>query len=264
MTGLDLESFLLLLRADLTAWGMLGLTSLGLVLVVWVCWGSRRALRKCLVLSLAAHLGMVLFGSTVPAVQLAIRGESIKSADRSHVRRIRVAPLVDMLKSPEGGTSPTRERRALDKRRRSYDVVASARAAGGAVAAGGCRVPGSSTGDLGSSEPRPGADPSTTDHRWVGDASSVSATARSPCSRPSIRAKLNSGSVASAASDASPPQPDRSGSSVIGSVDLARRDQPRASGRPWVDRGGPWHEGHDPPRRCSTPPGTLPGARQAE
>ena len=110
MTGLDLETFLLLLRADLSAWLMLGLASVGLAVLVWVCWGSRRALRKCLVLSLAAHLGIVLFGSTVPAVQLAIRGESDESADRSHIRRIRVAPLVEPSKPPEVGPSLTRDR----------------------------------------------------------------------------------------------------------------------------------------------------------
>ena len=38
MTGLDLESFLLLLRADLTTWVVLGLATLGLALLVWSCW----------------------------------------------------------------------------------------------------------------------------------------------------------------------------------------------------------------------------------
>jgi hypothetical protein len=110
MTGLDLETFLLLLRADLSAWLMLGLACVGLAGLVWVCWGSRRALRKCLVLSLAAHLGIVLFGSTVPAIQLAIRRESTESADRAHIRRIRVAPLVEPSNPPDGGPSLTRER----------------------------------------------------------------------------------------------------------------------------------------------------------
>ena len=68
MTGLDLESFLLLLRADLTTWVVLALATMGLAFMVWSSWRSRRALRNCLVLSLAAHLGLVLYGSTIPAV----------------------------------------------------------------------------------------------------------------------------------------------------------------------------------------------------
>ena len=66
MTGLDLESFLLLLKADFGTWVILGLTTLGLALLVWSSWRSRRALRNCLVVSLAAHLGLVLYGSTLP------------------------------------------------------------------------------------------------------------------------------------------------------------------------------------------------------
>src|SRR5437764_1356613 len=108
MTGLDLESFLLLLRADLSAWVVLGVATLGLALLVWSCWGSRRALRKCLVLSLAAHLGLVLYGSTIPAVRLAIRGGTPDAVERSHIRKIRVAPLV------ESGRPPSPDATALD------------------------------------------------------------------------------------------------------------------------------------------------------
>ena len=74
MTGLDLETFLLLLRADLGAWATLGVAGVGLALLVWSSWGSRRVLRRCLVLSLAAHLGLVIYGSTVPAVRKVVRG----------------------------------------------------------------------------------------------------------------------------------------------------------------------------------------------
>ena len=93
MTGLDLESFLLLLRADLTTWMVLGLTTLGLAVLVWSSWRSRRALRNCLVLSLAAHLGLVLYGSTIPAVMWTIGQGRREAPDRSHIRQIRVAPL---------------------------------------------------------------------------------------------------------------------------------------------------------------------------
>ena len=153
MTGLDLESFLLLLRADLSAWLMLGLASLGLALLVWVCWGSRRALRKCLVLSVAAHLGIVLFGSTVPAVQLAIRGESHESADR-------------IAYSPDPGRAAGRNRRIdrkVERRRRANGAPstgtawvwasrASAGVAGGTAPAGGRRDPRPSTEDRGTNQ----------------------------------------------------------------------------------------------------------------
>src|SRR4051812_8887371 len=68
MTGLDLETFLQLLRADIGAWASLALVVGVLALMTWTSWGSRRALRKCLVLSIAAHVGLVLYGSTFPIV----------------------------------------------------------------------------------------------------------------------------------------------------------------------------------------------------
>ena len=95
MTGLDLESFLLLLRADLTTWVVLGLATVGLAVLVWSSWRSRRALRNCLVLSLAAHLGLVLYGSTIPAVMWTLGPDRRDATDRSHIRQIRVAPLVE-------------------------------------------------------------------------------------------------------------------------------------------------------------------------
>ena len=95
MTGLDLETFLHLLRADLGAWATLGVAGVGLALLVWSSWRSRRVLRRCLVLSLAAHLGLVMYGSTVPAVRKAIRGGTADPTDREHIRQIRVAPLVE-------------------------------------------------------------------------------------------------------------------------------------------------------------------------
>ena len=103
MTGLDLESFLLLLRADLTTWMVLGLATLGLAVLVWSSWRSRRALRNCLVLSLAAHLGLVLYGSTIPAVMWTVGQVRRDAHDRSHIRQIRVAPLRES-KTSAGGT----------------------------------------------------------------------------------------------------------------------------------------------------------------
>jgi len=104
MTGLDLESFLLLLRADLSTWVILGLATLGLALLVWTCWNARHALRNCLVLSLAAHLGLVVCGSTIPAVMWALGADRVDATDRSHIRQIRVAALVE----PQGEPTPSR------------------------------------------------------------------------------------------------------------------------------------------------------------
>ena len=104
MTGLDLESFLLLIRADLSTWAFLGLAALGLTFLAWSCRGSRRALRKCLVLSLAAHLGLVLYGSTEPAVLWAVNPDRRDATSRVHVREIRVAPLLESV-PPSGKES---------------------------------------------------------------------------------------------------------------------------------------------------------------
>lgn len=91
--GLDLESFLLLMRADLGAWALLGLGTLVLGLMAWLSWGSRRALRKCLALSVVAHAGLVLYGSTVPSVFRALSSVSRDSARGQHIRQIRVSPV---------------------------------------------------------------------------------------------------------------------------------------------------------------------------
>ena len=109
MTGLDLESFLLLLRADLTTWTVLGLATIGIALLVWLCWRSRRALRKCLVLSLAAHFGLVVYGSTIPTVMSTLGLDRRDDQDRSHIRQIRVAPLVD---STSTSTRPRKRHRS--------------------------------------------------------------------------------------------------------------------------------------------------------
>ncbi|WP_152053616.1 prenyltransferase/squalene oxidase repeat-containing protein [Tautonia marina] len=61
MTGLNLEPFLRLLQADVGAWTTLGVIGLLLALIVWTGWGSRRVLRKCLVLSILAHMGVVFY-----------------------------------------------------------------------------------------------------------------------------------------------------------------------------------------------------------
>jgi hypothetical protein len=94
MTGLDLESFLLFMRADLGAWAVVGLGTLVLCLLAWLSFGSRQALRKCLALSLIAHTGLALYGSTVPAVLRVLRPASRDRAPDRHIRRIRVSPVL--------------------------------------------------------------------------------------------------------------------------------------------------------------------------
>jgi hypothetical protein len=63
VTGLNLEPFLRLLRADLGVWISIAAVILGLAALAWTCRGSRRALRKCLVLSIGVHVGLVLYGA---------------------------------------------------------------------------------------------------------------------------------------------------------------------------------------------------------
>jgi len=99
MTGLDLDTFLNLLRADLGTLAVLGLGTIGLALVVWACYGSRRALRKCLVLSLAAHFGLVLYGSTIPSVPWAFGIHRRDPAQQAHIRNIKVSPVSERLRA---------------------------------------------------------------------------------------------------------------------------------------------------------------------
>jgi len=98
MTGLDLETFLQLLRADLGAWVSLGLVVMVLALMTWTSWGSRRALRKCLVLSIAAHVGLVFYGSTFPIVMTLLSDKATDVAD---------SPPVRVQLASEGGNPPT-------------------------------------------------------------------------------------------------------------------------------------------------------------
>jgi hypothetical protein len=107
MTGLDLESFMVLLRADLGVWLMLGLATLGLGFLVWSSWSSRRALRNCLVLSLAAHLAVVVFGTAFPGIVWRLSPSHRFPRERSHIREIRVATLVDATSRRAPDSIPT-------------------------------------------------------------------------------------------------------------------------------------------------------------
>jgi hypothetical protein len=91
-TGLDLESFLLLMRADLGAWALLALGTLVLGLVAWLSFRSRRALLKCLAISVVAHAGLALYGSTVPSFFRVLSASARDPAAERHIRQIRVLP----------------------------------------------------------------------------------------------------------------------------------------------------------------------------
>jgi len=90
MTGLNLETFLHLLRADFGAWATLGLIALILALMAWTSWGARRALRKCLLLSVLAHFGLALYGGARPLLVLTTRPDEDARPER--IRQIQVIP----------------------------------------------------------------------------------------------------------------------------------------------------------------------------
>ncbi len=95
MTGLNLETFLRLLRADPGAWASLGVVAAILALMTWTRWGSKRALRKCLVLSVLAHVGLIVYGGSSPAFRRMLRlDESERRPDRP-ASPVRVTPWVD-------------------------------------------------------------------------------------------------------------------------------------------------------------------------
>src|SRR5258708_2043270 len=102
MTGLDLEGFLHLLRADLGAWATLGVIALVLGLMAWTSWGSRRALRKCLVLSVLAYCGLALYGGTIPVVLLALKPDDPANAAPERIRKIQV-----ISRPSDEGTGPS-------------------------------------------------------------------------------------------------------------------------------------------------------------
>ncbi len=94
MTGLNLETFLQLLRVAPGAWASLGVALIILALMTWTSWGSRRALRKCLFLSIAAHFALIFYGGSspehpalLPARLEAAEARAGDRADQGHVGR---------------------------------------------------------------------------------------------------------------------------------------------------------------------------------
>ncbi|WP_435021229.1 prenyltransferase/squalene oxidase repeat-containing protein [Tundrisphaera sp. TA3] len=96
MTGLNMESFLRLIRADLGAWSSLAVIAVVLALMTWTSWGSRRALWKCLVLSVAVHAGLLVYGNALaPLLGLTRIDGSGAKRPIEVVERVRIAPVPD-------------------------------------------------------------------------------------------------------------------------------------------------------------------------
>jgi len=92
MTGLNLETYLRLLRADAGAWATLGFVVLLIVLLVWTSWGSRRILRKCLVLSVIVHAALAFHGGAHSALRLGA-GDGAPPPREPGIRQIEVTPV---------------------------------------------------------------------------------------------------------------------------------------------------------------------------
>ena len=92
MTGLNLEALIRLLRADLGAWASLAVVAVILGVMTWTSWGSKRALRKCLILSIAVHVGLIVYGTSSPEVRRALRLDSPRKAERAE-RPVRITPV---------------------------------------------------------------------------------------------------------------------------------------------------------------------------
>src|SRR4051812_47853293 len=95
MNGLDLEPFLHLLRADLAAWLSLAAIAVILALMSWTSWGTRRAMRKCLILSIGVHVGLVAFFGPTTLGVLTLRAPSPRRRPDERIREIRVLPRVE-------------------------------------------------------------------------------------------------------------------------------------------------------------------------
>jgi hypothetical protein len=92
MTGLDLATFLRLLRVDLALWLSFAAMVVLLGLMAWTTWGARRALRKCLVLSILIHLGLLAFGGQTEWGLRAFGPPGADTPPRERIETIRVTP----------------------------------------------------------------------------------------------------------------------------------------------------------------------------
>ena len=113
MTGLNLETFLRILRADLGAWASLGVVAVILGIMTWTSWGSKRALRKCLFLSIAAHVGLIVYGGSSPEVRKALRLDPSEDSPRPE-RPVRITPVVTDRSTAGPGGEPTTAAKVAD------------------------------------------------------------------------------------------------------------------------------------------------------
>jgi hypothetical protein len=109
MTGLNLETFLRILRADLGAWVSLGIVLAILAVMTWTSWGSKRALRKCLFLSIAAHVGLLVYGSSSPEIRKAFRLDPPSKKPPQSERPVRITPVVAERSMTGPESRPTRK-----------------------------------------------------------------------------------------------------------------------------------------------------------
>lgn len=111
MTGLNLELFLRLVRADVGPWVSFGVIVLLLMLMAWTSWGRRGALRKCLVLSIVVHCALLVYGGP-QAARLLVPEKSLRN--EKPVERIQRIAIVsqDALEAGSAGSAGRRGRLA--------------------------------------------------------------------------------------------------------------------------------------------------------
>lgn len=94
-SGLDLETFLRLLGADLGVWLSLGAIVLLLAVMAWTPWGSRKTLGKCLALSVVVHLGLVWQSGPLRGLWRDDDSAADPAPADEGIRRIRVEPIAE-------------------------------------------------------------------------------------------------------------------------------------------------------------------------
>ncbi len=112
MTGLNLETFLRLVRADVGPWISFSAIVCLLALMAWTSWGRKKALRKCLVLSIVAHFVLLLYGGP-QAAKLLVPATSTDSEES--VERIRRISIVqEGVDGPEASATKSARGRLSD------------------------------------------------------------------------------------------------------------------------------------------------------
>jgi hypothetical protein len=119
MTGLNLETFLRLLKADLGVWVSLGVIVAILAVMTWTRWGSKRALRNCLFLSIAVHVGLIVYGASSPAILKALRLDGSSRKVVKTEKPVRITPVVAEKSPTKNGTKPSKKIASWDLDRNS-------------------------------------------------------------------------------------------------------------------------------------------------